>query len=133
MDGYARAGHCKYDLKVHLIFVTKYRKRILIGRVTRDLKAAITHVSAECGCKVIQMEADKDHVHILLAYSPSMSISDIVKSLKQYSAAVLWRLHAGLLRKHYWRGRPLWSDGYFACSIGQASQAVIERYIRSQG
>ena len=133
MDDYARGGHCKYSLKVHLIFVTKYRRKLFCGRVNIDLKTAVADVVARMDCEIIQMETDRDHIHILLSYSPTLSVSDIAKALKQYSTAALWQLHGGFLRNKYWKKKILWSDGYFACSIGQVSQAVIGQYIQNQG
>ena len=71
------------------------------------------------------METDKDHVHMLLKYSPNVSVSDIVKQLKQYSTYQMWKSHKGYLSKQYWKHQTLWADGYFVCSIGQVSQETI--------
>ena len=79
------------------------------------------------------METDRDHIHILLGYSPRTNVSDIAKQLKQYSTYQVWKCHTGYLAKQYWKRKILWSDGYFACSIGQVSQAIIEKYIQNQG
>ena len=85
------------------------------------------------GHEIIQMETDKDHVHILLGYSPKVSVSDIVKQLNQYSAYQMWNYCEECLSKQYWKHKILWSDGYFACSIGQVSKEIIEKYIQNQG
>lgn len=79
------------------------------------------------------METDRDHIHILLQYNPSEPITKIVSTLKQHNTWLAWKSHAGFLRQHYWKERTLWSDGYFAPSVGQVSQATIERYIEQQG
>lgn len=79
------------------------------------------------------METDKDHIHILLGYYPDVSIAEIVKNLKQYSTYKMWKYHKAYLSKMYWKGKALWSDGYFACSIGQVSQAIyIGRICRKE-
>ena len=85
------------------------------------------------GYEIIQMETDKDHVHILLEYSPKISVSDIVRQLKQYSTYQMWNYHKEYLSNQYWKNKILWSDGYFACSIGQVSQEIIKKYIQNQG
>ena len=122
MDGYSRGGHSKYNMKVHIIFVTKYRKKIFKSdKRADDVKQFLYDAARKCKYDIIQMETDKDHVHILLEYSPKVSVSDIVKQLKQYSTYQMW--------KH----QILWSDGYFACSIGQVSQEIIEMYVQNQG
>lgn len=134
MDGYNRGGHSKYSMKVHLIFVTKYRKKIFMSdRRADDVKQFLYDSSRKYGYRIIQMETDKDHVHILLEYNPKVSVSDIVRMLKQYSTYQMWNYHCEYLSMQYWKHRILWSDGYFACSIGQVSQEIIEKYIQSQG
>lgn len=134
MDNYNRGGHSKYSIKVHLIFVTKYRKKIFKSdRRANDVKQFLYDTAKKYGYKIIQMETDKDHVHILLEYSPKESVADIVKQLKQYSTYQMWKYHKEYLSKQYWKRKMLWSDGYFACSIGQVSQEIIEKYIQNQG
>ena len=119
---YNHGGHSKYDLKVHLIFVTKYRKKILQNILRDDVKQFLYEATYKIDCQIIQMETDKDHVHILLSYSPYRNISEIVKYLKQYSTYPMWKFHYAILKRQYWKRKVLWSDGYFACSIGQVSQ-----------
>jgi putative transposase len=134
MDDYIRGGHSKYSLKVHLIFVTKYRKQIFkSNKRADDVKQFLHDAVKKYGYVIIQMETDKDHVHMLLEYSPKVSVSDIVKQLKQYSTYQMWNYYEECLSKQYWKHKILWSDGYFACSIGQVSQEIIEKYIQNQG
>lgn len=121
-------------MKVHLILVTKYRKKIFRSyKRADDVKQSLYDTVKKYGYKIIQIETDKDHVHILLEYSPKVSVADIVKQLKQYSTYQMWKYHEEYLSKQYWKHKILWSDGYFACSIGQVSQEIIERYIQNQG
>ena len=134
MDDYNRGGHSKYSMKIHIIFVTKYRKKLFKSDTRADdVKQFLYDVAKKYGYTIIQMETDKDHVHILLEYSPQISVSDIVKQLKQYSTYWMWKHHEEYLSKQYWKHQILWSDGYFACSIGQVSQEIIEKYIQNQG
>lgn len=83
--------------------------------------------------KIIKAETDQDHIHILLEYNPRVSVSSIVRQLKQYTIYYMWRDHTAYMSRNYWKNRILWSDGYFACSIGQVSQKTIEAYIKNQG
>ena len=122
-----------YSLKVHIILVTKYRKKILYDKISDVLKQVIYKVSELKGYDIIRMETDKDHIHILVEYKASDSISNIVKILKQYTTYILWKLYNDILLKFYWKRKIIWSEGYFACSIGQVSQSIIEKYIESQG
>lgn len=133
MDDYDRGGHTKYSLTVHMIFVTKYRKKLLLGKAEGDVKQFLCDAANATGVRIMAMETDKDHVHILIRYKPDMSVSYIASQLKQRSTYSMWKYHAGLLKRNYWKHRVLWSDGYFTCSIGRVSQKTIERYIQNQG
>ena len=134
MDGYKRGGHSKYSMKVHIILVTKYRKQLFcFTKLTNDIKKILYDISEKYGYSIIKMETDKDHIHILLEYSPKVSVSDIVKQLKQISTYQIWQHHKAYLEEHYWKRKIIWSDGYFAFSIGQVSQDIIENYIQNQG
>ena len=114
--------------------MTKYRKKVFKSdKWNNDVKQFLYDVAKNYVYTIIQMETDKDHVHILLEYSPKVSVSDIVKQLKQYSTYQMWKHHENYLAKQYWKHRVLWSDRYFACSIGQVSQEIIEKYIQNQG
>ena len=134
MDYYDRGGHAKYSLKVHLIFVTKYRRKVFLpSEMAEKVKLLVYEASTKYGYNIIQMETDIDHIHILLEYDTKISVSEIAKRLKQYSTYHMWKHYHRILSKYYWKRKILWPDGYFACSIGKVSQSVIEKYIQNQG
>lgn len=134
MDDYRRGGHTKYSLKAHIIFVTKYRRRIFDREPEdRSIKELMCLAAESFDLNIIRMKTDGDHIHMLIDFHPDMTISDIVKYMKQYSTYYMWKRHESVLRLYYWKRRILWSDGYFACNIGQVSQETIERYIENQG
>ena len=134
MHHYNKGGHSKYSIKVHLIFVTKYRKQLFTTKnMIDDTKQCFYDISKKYRYHIIEMETYKDHIHILLEYPQNITISEIVRQLKQYSTYVLWKYNEHYLSKRYWKRKIVWSDGYFACSIGQVSQSTIEKYIQSQG
>lgn len=118
----------------HLIFVCKYRKRLL-DRLGVDVKPIMYTIAEDNDFGIVEMETDKDHIHLLIEYNPTQSILDIVRLLKQISTYRIWRNSGNIqyLRKHFWKENTFWSDGYFACSIGQVSKDVIEKYIQTQG
>ena len=97
---YNRHNRRKYNLKVHIVLVTKYRKQLLKGSIADDVK---------------------------------QKICDIVKIVKQETTYYLWHKYGSLLSKQYWKKKIFWSDGYFACSIGEVSSSTIQKYIESQG
>ena len=81
----------------------------------------------------LNMETDKDHIHFLISYPPKLSVTSIVRKLKQESTVFSWRLYDSMLRKYFWKEKTLWSDGYFVCSIGEANPNTVIEYIRNQG
>ena len=123
----------KYSLKAHIVLVTKYRKQLLKGSIADDVKQKIFDIANTRGYEIIAMEADKDHMHFLISYDTTDMVCDIVKIVKQETTYYLWQKYGSFLSKQYWKKRIFWSDGYFACSIGEVSSATIQKYIESQG
>lgn len=119
---------------VHLIFVCKYRKHLLVPFGTQ-IKQLMFEIAEENDFGIVEMEVDKDHVHLLIHYNPTQSILEIVRLLKQISTYRLWRTNDNhkYLQKHFWKERTFGNDGYFACSIGNVSKVIIEKYIQNQG
>ena len=133
MAAYQHRRHNKNLLMVHLIFVTKYRKKLFCGNFRDDVKQYIFDTCKNYHWYIRRMETDKDHIHILLQYKPTDSVTVIVRTLKQYSTYFAWKNHGNVLKQCYWKECTLWSDGYFAASVGQVSQTTIEHYIENQG
>ena len=123
----------KHYLKCHLILVTKCRRNILVGQLNDGLKSIFTSVADNSDFEIEVMESDINHIHFLIRYIPRLSISQLVRRLKQESTRQLWALRHSTLRKQYWYQKLLWSDDYFVCSIGEASLDTIRQYILSQG
>ncbi|MCH4013336.1 MAG: IS200/IS605 family transposase [Solobacterium sp.] len=117
----------------HLIFVTKYRKKLFYGEFRDDIKQYVFDACKAHHWYIKRMETDKDHIHILLQYNPADSVTRIVSVLKQASTYRAWKKYPQFLHTHYWKEHTLWSDGYFAASIGQVSAETIKHYIESQG
>ena len=130
---YYRNNRRKYSLKVHIVLVTKYRKQLLQGSIADDVKQKILDIANTRGYEIIAMETDKDHIHFLLSYDATDRVCDIVKIVKQETTYYLWQKYNSVLSKQYWKKKIFWSDGYFACSIGEVSSATIQKYIESQG
>ena len=128
---YYRHNRRKYSLKVHIVLVNKYRK-LLQGSIADDVKQKILDIANTRGYEIIAMETDKDHIHFLLSYDATDRVCDIVKIVKQETTYYLWQKYNSVLSKQYWKKKIFWSDGYFACSIGEVSSATIQKYIESQ-
>jgi len=122
---------CKYLLQYHLIFVVKYRKQLLVGGLNIDMLKYIK--SLERDFEIKTMQSDKNHLHFLISTKPNVSISQIVRHLKQMSTIFIWKNYEKLLLKHFWKEHTFWSDGYFVASIGNANEKTIQKYIDEQG
>lgn len=132
-DRYYSHNRRKYKLNVHLVFATKYRRKILQNRLETTLKNCCQKTAARNRWKIIAMETDIDHIHILLEYDTTECVASIAGALKQNTTYTMWKFYPQILKQYYWKGRKLWSDGYFACSVGEASASAIQKYINSQG
>mgnify|MGYP004559098191 CR=1 FL=1 len=131
---YKSKNHSKYNLKVHLEFVVRYRKKIINKDIDFFLKTKVRQIEERSNFRVELMETDKDHMHLLINYDPKVSVLQIVRRLKQETTFELWKVHEAYLKKHFWKEHVFWSDGYFACSIGEgASYDIIQKYIKNQG
>jgi len=131
-DEYHKNSHCKYDIKLHVILVVKYRKPLLIDAIAIDMKNIFLEIAQRKGFIIDTMEADKDHIHLLIDAKPTLSAHDIVHSLKSISTYRIYRLHRVELKKHFWKANVFFSDGYFVCSTGKASLQTIQNYINEQ-
>lgn len=117
----------------HIIFATKYRKSILVDSIREDMMQYIYDICKRYHWYIKKMETDKNHIHLLIQYNPTDSITKIVSRLKQHTTWQIWKKHYKELSHHYWKEHTFWSDGYFAASIGEVSQSTIEHYIENQG
>jgi len=129
---YKRRNHSKFLLMYHVIFVCKYRRNALIG-YENDLKQILHNIASKSDFDILEMECDKDHIHLLIESYPKISILSIVRRLKQESTFNMWKHHGDYLKLYYWKEHTLWSDGYFCCTIGNVSKTTITKYIRDQG
>ncbi|MDP5132835.1 MAG: IS200/IS605 family transposase [Paraglaciecola sp.] len=118
---YETKSHCKYLIALHLILVVKYRKQLLAGQLGQFVKTSIVELSTKSDFEVkeIEIEIDKDHVHVLMTISPKFSVSQHVRNIKQMTNNKIWR-YAPNLKRQFWNERTFWSDGYFACSVGKS-------------
>ena len=91
----------KYSLKVHIVLVTKYRKQILKGHISDDVKQKIYDIANVYGYEILAMETDKDHIHFLLGYDTTDRVSDIVSMIKQQTTYYLWQKYPRFRAKCY--------------------------------
>ena len=123
----------KFLLQYHLIFVCKYRKKLLTKEISDDIKQFSYEICNKYNVTIHEMESDKDHIHYMIETDTTISISKLVTLMKSYTTYHIWRLHKKYLSKHFWRENTFWTDGYFVCSIGNVSEKQLREYIENQG
>jgi putative transposase len=122
--------HCVSALHVHLVFVTKYRRKVFDADALERLQAIFQKVCRDFQVQLVEMNGEAEHVHLLINYQPKHSVSGMVNSLKGVSSRLL-RSERPDLEKHYWRN-VLWSPSYFAASCGGAPLDIIKQYVRQE-
>lgn len=127
-----KGRHVVYDLIVHLVFVTKYRREVLNKEAMTILVKAWQTVCREFGCELMESNGEADHVHLLVAYPPKVSVSVLVNSLKGVSARRLRAAHLSSVEQVLW-GEHFWSPSYGAFSTGGAGLDRVKQYIEQQG
>ncbi len=122
---------CVFAMHVHLVFVTKYRRKVFTQQVMRELKLIFTSVCKDFEATLIEFDGEQDHVHLLVSYPPKISVSKLVNSLKGVSSRLLRNKGHSSIQQALW-GKNLWSPSYFAGSCGGAPISIIRQYIENQ-
>lgn len=125
---YRAGSHSRYDIKIHIVWITKYRKKVLRGDIAMRVRELLREI-----CKSNDVVIVKGHVsvdHMLLSYPPNISVSKLVQYLKGKSSRKMLQEY-NELRKVFW-GQHLWARGYFAASVGTVTDEVVKEYIEKQ-
>ncbi|PIS01484.1 MAG: IS200/IS605 family transposase [Chlamydiae bacterium CG10_big_fil_rev_8_21_14_0_10_35_9] len=124
--------NCVFNLHIHLVFVTKYRRKVFNKTILHDLKKIFSDVCNDFESELIEFDGETDHVHLLVNYPPKkVAISKLVNSLKGVSYRLIKRDHGKYISKFLWKNN-LWSPSYFAGSCGGAPVDLIRKYIEEQ-
>ncbi len=130
MQHYRKTSHAVYDIKLHLVWITKYRKPVLHGDVAIRLRELIREICKSLDVEIIKGHVSKDHLHILVSCPPNLAVSKLMQSLKGKTSRKLLSEYRSLSRE-FW-GRHLWARGYFVASSGNVTDEVIAQYIEMQ-
>ena len=122
--------HCVFRMHVHLVFVTKYRKKVFNNEILKAMQEIFSNVCDGFEAELTEFNGEDNHVHLVINYPPKYSVSVLVNSLKGISSRYL-RQDFKELQEYYWKG-VLWSPSYFAGSCGGASLDILKRYIDDQ-
>jgi putative transposase len=120
-----------FDLNVHLVFTTRYRRGVITDRVREALRGFMAGVCADFEAELVAFDGTDDHVHLQVSYPPKVSLSKLVGALKGASAYRLRLMDLPEVREKLW-GDHFWSPSYCAVSGGSAPLEVVKRYIEEQ-
>ncbi len=130
LNDYLRKRHSVTKLAVHLIFTTKYRRKLFDGYMIGQLREAIESACDKLECDLVEMDGEADHVHLLVSYPPKLAVSVLVNNLKSVSSRRVRILNTHIPRQS--KSGALWSRSYFACSAGGVTIETLREYVQSQ-
>ena len=122
-------AHTQWNCKYHIVFAPKYRRQIMYGKIKSDIGMMLRKLCEYKGIEIIEAEACKDHIHMLVSIPPKYSVSQIMGYLKGKSSFMIFEKYANL--KYKYVNRHFWCRGYYVDTVGRNKKA-IEQYIRNQ-
>ena len=122
-------AHTQWECKYHIVFAPKYRRQIIYGKIKQDIGQMIRKLCEYKGVEIIEAEACKDHIHMLVSLPPKYSVSQFMGYLKGKSSLMIFEKYANL--KYKYGNRHFWCRGYYVSTVGKNRKA-IEQYIRNQ-
>ena len=130
MSRFEKLSHVLWYCQYHVVWVPKYRYRILTGGVGKAVFECIQMYSKRLSCQVIELNVQPDHVHLLIKVPPKQSISDLMGTLKGRSAIRVFKQFPDLKKRPYW-GNHFWARGYCVDTVGLNAD-MIRKYVRYQ-
>ena len=122
-------AHTKWECKNHIVFAPKYRRQVIYGKIKQDVGQMLRKLCEYKGVEIIEAEACKDHIHMLVSIPPKYSVSQIMGYLKGKSSLMIYEKYANM--KYKYGNRHFWCRGYYVSTVGRNRRA-IEQYIRNQ-
>ena len=122
-------SHSTYRCEYHIVFAPKYRRRVIYGQLKADIGRILRQLCEAKKVEIIEAEACKDHIHLLVSIPPYMSIAQFVGYLKGKSTLMIFDRHANL--KYKYGSRNFWCRGYYVDTVGK-NETKIREYIRNQ-
>ena len=130
MQNYRKTSHTTYDCKYHIVWITKYRKKVLVGLVAESVRELIRGICKEHDVEILKGHVSIDHVHLFVSVPPHLAISKLVQYLKGKSSYKMM-IENKQFSREFW-GRHVWGRGYFVASSGNITDEVIMEYIENQ-
>ena len=130
MSRFSKLSHVLYSCQYHIVWCPKYRYRVLDGGVSKFIEYLIRQQCEKAGCKITELNIQKDHIHLLVSVPPKISISHLMGILKGKTAIAVFNKYPKLRTKRYW-GNHFWSSGYCVDTVG-LNLEMIKKYVKYQ-
>jgi putative transposase len=130
-NDFVSKGRSVSDLKVHLVLVTKYRRKAFTSEMLGRLNVLCQELLEKWDCKLVEFNGEDDHVHLLFQYHPDVELSKLVNNLKSVSSRKLRQEFTEHLESFYWKD-VFWSGSYFVASCGGVTVSTLRKYIEAQ-
>ena len=122
-------AHTKWNCKYHIVFAPKYRRQVIYGKIKADIGIMLRKLCEYKQVEILEAEACKDHIHMLVSIPPKYSVSQIMGYLKGKSSLMIFEKYANM--KYKYGNRHFWCRGYYVDTVGRNKKAIAE-YIRNQ-
>ena len=130
MSRFQRASHVLWHCQYHLVWVPKYRFRVLKGAVGKEVYKCVMVFCQQLGCEVVELNVQVDHVHLLVNVPPKLAISELMGVLKGRTAIRLFNVFPYMRKKPFW-GNHFWAKGYCVDTVGLNSE-MVRKYVKFQ-
>jgi putative transposase len=128
---YRSSRRAVFNLTVHIVFVTKYRRKVITNEMLMKLKEVFTSVLKSWDSELIEFNGESDHVHLLISYPPQKLLSSLIANLKATSSKTMWREFYPIVSKVYFK-RVFWTGAYFVASYGGVTIEQLKKYVENQ-
>ncbi len=129
---YQSSRRAVFNLTVHAVFVTKYRRQVITAEMREELNSVFESVLKSWDSELIEFNGEDDHVHLLFSYPPHKLLSSLIANLKATSSKTMWRKFEPIVSKIYYKKRVFWTGAYFVASCGGVTIDVLKKYVQEQ-
>lgn len=132
-DNTKSGSHSRYNLKYHMVWITKYRRSFLVGELATRLNQIFTEIASNYHFEIIAQEVMPDHVHLLIEAPPKYAPSKIVQMFKSISSSQMRQEFISTIKQYIWKEGTLWARGYYLASVADCvTTEVVKEYIDNQ-
>ena len=128
---YRSSRRALFNLTVHIVFVTKYRRQVINGEMMEELSRVMESVLKSWDSELLEFNGESDHIHLLISYPPHKLLSSLIANLKATSSKAMWRRFEAVVSKAYHK-RMFWTGAYFVASCGGVTIDVLKKYVQQQ-